>query len=173
LQHDTPRQLAKIVFQNAIMISWASAVTHFSLAAHAAVTPPYPPVLPGGRTCTTIVIATENWNDASSFRKDDNSGTTASETAARFLLEDGYSNSSFQKRRGSSSDVIKQANMQDQRLRQCEESGKDWEQCFFYGTKTVNNAPQEDKSMNEQGRFATNSFPADTGSISKSKIPTW
>lgn len=52
----------------------------------------------------------------------------------------------------------KQIALQDRRLEQCQEGGKEWEQCFFYGT-TPN--PQEGPKV----PF----LPAST----KSKIPTW
>ena len=33
--------------------------------------------------------------------------------------------------------ILQQQNLQDDRLNQCVEKGKNWEQCFFYGTDTV------------------------------------
>jgi hypothetical protein len=53
--------------------------------------------------------------------------------------------------------LAKQKAFQDRRLEQCQESGKDWEQCFFYGT-ALN--PQEAR------------LPLQPSS-SKSKIPSW
>jgi hypothetical protein len=52
--------------------------------------------------------------------------------------------------------------LQDDRLSQCEQNGKNWEQCFFYGTKPNNvlgGGGRED-NVNESEK-------------SPSKIPTW
>jgi hypothetical protein len=54
--------------------------------------------------------------------------------------------------------LAKQQTMQDHRLEQCQESGKAWEQCFFYGTAPN---PQEARLLPLQPSSA------------KSNIPTW
>jgi hypothetical protein len=52
--------------------------------------------------------------------------------------------------------LTKQKELQDRRLEQCHESGKYWEQCFFYGT-----APKPEPLSTSPATEAT------------SKIPTW
>jgi hypothetical protein len=50
----------------------------------------------------------------------------------------------------SSRRVLRQFRMQDRRLEQCEESGKNWEQCFYYGATTTG---IEDRSSSSGNAF--------------------
>ena len=79
------------------------------------------------------------------------------------------------RKRSVAVEVMKQASMQDQRLSQCEGSGEDWEQCFFYGTQAMfTTPPPQDEATRAYPQWLT---PQPHGSIpsisTKSRIPTW
>lgn len=114
----------------------------------------------------------------------------ASTSAARLLLDENNnkrisSTSTSQLDRLARQKVSEQMKLQDQRLDQCIESGKDWEQCFFYGTATAI-APTGGSRSIDISTFDSTSTSSVTvpkqdpsfksgGSITttKSKIPTW
>jgi len=82
-----------------------------------------------------------------------------STNAARFLI-DPPSKKLKEQREASLQIVRKQMEMQDDRLEQCQESGSEWEQCFFFGTTSL------------QDSLPTQIY-SEPSTVSKSKIPTW
>ena len=46
--------------------------------------------------------------------------------------------------------LYKQRKLQDDRLEQCQSVGKDWEQCFFYGTPAAGSSSSSDQQQQEQ-----------------------
>lgn len=72
--------------------------------------------------------------------------------------------------------LAKQRALQDDRLKQCQEIQKDWEQCFFYGTggdkeegETVRTYSMSPSPM----RFELSTTKPNNNPNSKTKIPTW
>ena len=75
-------------------------------------------------------------------------------------------------------EIERQRALEDNRLTQCQDTGSNWEQCFFYGT---NNAKVDLHKASSSSTPPTNSprpsldlpqpFPSQT--TTKNKIPTW
>ena len=82
--------------------------------------------------------------------------------------------------------LYKQRKLQDDRLEQCQSVGKDWEQCFFYGTPAAGSSSSSDQQQQEQVQqeYTINNeaklflspspfdLPKDINDP-KPKIPTW
>jgi hypothetical protein len=99
-----------------------------SAAAHAAPTTDF--VIPSTSILATTNSITDNFGPSSG-------------TIVRLLMDDRSG------RRPTPSAVKKQAAMQDGRLPLCEESGKNWEQCFFYGTATTSHDSDEKANIEQ------------------------
>lgn len=56
-------------------------------------------------------------------------------------LTDNYSSDYYAKKK-----LWEVKTLEDYRLKQCEENGKHWEQCFFYGTEPISSVNEQDKS---------------------------
>ena len=103
---------------------------------------------------TSPMLLAENNNIPPIIALSSESSSSNSANAARLLL-DGPTTAS-RPNPIALQQLAKQKALQDRRLEQCQEGGKDWEQCFFYGTDPN---PQENANIQ----------PSKT----KSKIPTW
>ena len=79
-------------------------------------------------------------------------------------------------------EIQRQRTLEDFRLAQCQDTGSNWEQCFFYGTKNVKvpeTPPATTTTDVQSDSTAANNFIENIGAVSptsastKSKIPTW
>lgn len=107
-----------------------------------------------------------------------------SANAARLLLDTPGGGSSLLPSRRVRNELAQQRAFQDSRLAQCQDNGKDWERCFFYGTTSSANPLTEElpfsttrtattPSRDSSGISTPFSSQSSGASRKNSKIPTW
>ena len=75
--------------------------------------------------------------------------------------------------------LYKERKLQDDRLQQCQTVGRDWEQCFFYGTgtsTTTTGSSDQQQDYNNHAKLFLSPSPFDLPrdiNEPKPKIPTW